>query len=347
MPSWLGFLSSETGGSIMQVARRSFLVNSAVNLTAVITGGSLVLVGKDQLKEKFDKQEPEAQKKSLVNQTTDFALGGGLGFVAKKALEKSLKLKHLNKELSSTISKLQKLENNDLPGIEKILKDLIEREGIRYESKSSDSVESISNLLNAVLIHVESQRPYLEELRILRMTFAQPFADKLEQGVNFNAATNETMIHVLRSDKLTEYLATVITNALNVSGAGERIGKNTVDSLTKEDLVSDDGVRAFKQTVTKVLGSDSSEEALKYAMSSEIVECDTAGRLMNSLLRKYKTGLQDNDPDMIALKNLFAGALKDEAVSEKLTRAVCSVVADPNLAKEFAKRLLRAFSEKA
>lgn len=314
----------------MQVTRRDFFVKGSINLAAIAAGGSLVTVAKEQIKEKFDKQAPEA---TPVNQVTDFTIGGALGLTLKKVVEKSIQLKHLNKELSSTVSKLQKLEKTDLPGVERTLKDFVEKEGIiRYES-NNNPVESILGLLNAVLIHADSQKPYLDELKKLRTVFAEPFANKLEHGGDLNTAMNEAMIHFLRSNKLTEYMVTVIINALNASGAGEKIGGNTIDSLVKENLVSRDGVAAFKETVTKALGSDSTKEALEYAISAEIIELRTAGRIMNSLLRKYKTGLKDNDPDMVALKGLFAKALTNATVPAELTRAVGNAVANPNSAK--------------
>lgn len=357
--------------------RRAFLFNGVTNFATFVAGGSLVVAGKEKVKEvvknynedlnveKLQAQESEnlaivpkehtsrvGLPNITVNHATDFTLGGVLGLAVKKVIMGSIKLKRVNKELSSTVSKLQQLEKNDLPGIEKTLQEFVRNEGIRYEaSKDSNIVESIQHLLGAILIHISSHnkavQPFLEELQKLRIAFSQPFTEQLQSGGDVSAATKGAVIEVLRSDKLTEYLVTVVVRALQNSGAGEKIGKNTVDSLAQKDLISDDGVIALKQTITSVFKSNSFLEALTYAISTEITEYDTADRLVKALLRKFKNGLQDNDPDLVALRNALATALKSEGVSEKLNAAVCNAVADPTIAKELVTALIKFLGEKS
>ncbi len=322
--------------------RRVFLFNGLVNLATFTVSGSLVMAGKEHIKEEVKPNEGPGQQESenpalipkkhsdkvrlpsnTVNHAADFALGGTLGLVVKKVIEKSTKLNRVNKELSSIISKLQKLENNDLPGIERTLKEFVEKEGIRYETRnSSNSIGSIVSLLDAILIHVNSYKkatqPYLEELQKLRIAFAGPFIEQLQNVGNVDAATREAAIQVLRSDKLIEYLATTIVNALQSTGAGNGIGINIASSLEGKDLLSNDAVIALKQVVIEVMRSNQVREALGYSIGANITEYDVAERLMETLLHRYKISLQDDDPDLIALKKAIAEALKKEDVSKKL-----------------------------
>ena len=260
-------------------------------------------------------------------------------------------MKQTNKELSTTVSKLQQLEKNDLPGIEETLKEFIRNNGIRYAAnKDSNLVESILGLVSAISIHVSSQnrsvQPFLDELQRLRTAFSQPFIERLQYGSDIDTATNQAVIQVLRSDKLVQYLETIVVNALQSSGAGEKIGKNTVDSLSQKDLLDDSGTAAFKQTLAETLKSKPVREALEYAVGNEMTEYGITTRIVKVLMHQFKTGLQDSDPELIAFKNALAEALKSEGVSKKLNDALCNALTDPNLAKEFAKVLQKPLSEK-
>ena len=306
-------------------ARRAFLFKAALNSAAIATGGSLVVAGKEQVKEKIDKQAP---KEPPIGQAIDFAFGGTLGFVTKTAIQQSIGLiglKRVNKKLASAVSELQKLEKNDLPGIERTLKDFVAKEGIIYKpNQDCNLTESITGLLNAILIHVNARskavQPFLEELQGLREAIAQPFTKQLQSGGDVDAATRDAVIQVLRSKRLTEYLITVIVNALNASGAGEKIGTNTVNSLAKEDLISDDAVVALRETVVKVLKSEQFVEALQSSTSNVVFEYDIADKLAKAIARKFKTSL--NGMVLPALKEALNKAIDNSEVAKNLAEKV-------------------------
>ena len=313
--------------------RRAFLVNGAVNLIAVAVGGTLVVTAKEQVKEKIDKQIPEVPKKPTISQATDFALGGTLGFITKKVIEKSIGLKRVNKELTSTVSKLQKLEKNDLTGIEKTLQEFVRNEGIRYEAnKDNNLIDSITGLLNAILIHVNAQKPYLEGLQKLGDAFAQPCAEVLLHDGNIDNAIQTANNEAFRGSRLAHYIEDIIIRAFERNGIGEEIGRRTVDSLAetvKECTISDDIVIAFKQTITEALQSRPFIEAVTYAMSAGMTEYDIAYKLVRHLLQKFKISLKSNDPDIIALKDTIAESIKSKVVSKQLDAAVERVVGNP------------------
>lgn len=305
--------------------RRAFLFNGLTNLAIFTASGGLVTTGKTQVEKRvkdfnerrnITNQEPEHPAGLFINHVTDFALGGVLGIAVKKAIEKSIKLNGVNKQLSLTVGKLQKLENNDLPGIERTLKEFVRSEEIRYEARTNGNlVESIQDLLNAILIHVDSQnrsvKPFLDELQKLRIAIAQPFTEQLQDPSNMDAAVKEAIVQALKGDGLIAYLETTIVNALKNSGADKVMGKNAVSSLEERDLISDDGVAALKQAMIEVFKSPSFAEALNYSLCTNVTEYDTADKLMKALLRRFKISLQDNDPDLIALKDAIGEALKN------------------------------------
>lgn len=316
--------------------RRAFL-STVADLATFAVGGSLVSIGKDQISKDnqarniankgTEKQELENTNKIkphvvTVNRATDFAIGGVLGITVKKAVEKSTRLNRVNKELSVTISKLQKLENDDLPGIEKTLKEFAQKEGIIHETASSNVAGSITSLLDAILIHIKSYKEasqrYLEELQKLRTALSGPFIEQLRNDSNADAATKEAVVKALSSDKLTDYLGTAIVNALEKTGAGNRISTKIATSLEGQDLLSTDAIVALKQVVIEVMKSTEIKEAFQYAVGTNITEYDIAERLMRILLNKYKLSLQKDDPDLIALKDAIAKALQKEDVSKKL-----------------------------
>ena len=338
--------------------RRTFLLNSLTNLATFTVGGGLIIAGKEQIKEIATKLEnpttipkEPTDKTTLptitINHTTDFALGGVLGLAVKKVAVEIIKSKQLNKELSSTVKKLQQLENTDLPGIKKALQEFVGNEDIKYEiNKDSDLVQSILGLVDAISIHVNAHnktiQPFLEELQKLRTALSQPFTEQLQRGGDVDIATKEAVIQVLRSDKFTECLETTVINALQKSGVGDDIGKHTASSLAQKDLVSDDGVIALQQTIVEVFRSRPFMEALSYAISAEITEYDIADRLMDTLLYKLKNSVQDDDADLVAFKNSLADVLRSEGVSEKLNTAVCKTLDDPNIARELIKVLQKS-----
>ncbi len=321
----------------MQI-RRVFVLNGLVNLAIFAASGGLVTAGKEQIergvknyneRRTTTKQEPKHTEVVLkepvelpinINYVTDFAIGGLLGIAVKKVIEKNIKLNVVNKRLSSTISKLQKLENDDLPGIERTLQEFVRSEGIRYEARQNGNlIESIQDLLNAILIHVDSQnrsvKPFLDELQKLRIAIAQPFTEQLQDDSNIDAAVREAIVQSLKGNDLIKYLETTIVNALRNSGADKIIGKNTVSSLEKKDLINDDGVTALKQAMLEVFKSPSFIEALNYSLCANVTEYDTADKLMRALLHRFKISLQDNDPDLIALKDAIGEALKNRKIS--------------------------------
>ena len=279
--------------------RRTFLLNGFINLATFTTGGTLLVVGKKKVGALF--KGSSTQEPGAINDAADVVIGGVLGLAVKNIIETNIKLSLINKELSTTVSKLQKLESADLPGIKKTLEEFIKKEGIRYEAnENADLSQVIAGLLNAILIYVDSQKPFFDELKKLNTAFAQPFSHRLEQSVDMDSATQEAMMQVLRNDKLIEYLVTVVINELKSSGSSDEIGRNTIESLKNKDLVSPEGVAAFKQTVAEVFGRDSFKDALEYAVNAEVVEYDVADRLIKTLFRKLKISLSDTDPDVIA-----------------------------------------------
>lgn len=309
--------------------RRVFLFDGLINLAVFATSGGLVMVGKEKVEKIIQPQKQDADTPGLpantINHATDFALGGVLGIALRKVIEKSINLNRLNKELSSVVSKLQQLENNDLVGIERTLQAFVHGKGIKYEvNKDSNIVESIQGLVGAILIHVDSHnkavQPFLEELQKLRNAVAQPFIEQLQSGGEVNTATKEAVIQVLRSKKLTEYLETIIVNALNKSGAGEEISKNTVNSIAKKDLISTDGDIALKQTITKILSSDQFREALAYTTCNAVTEYDIVDKLAEALSDEFRICLKNNDLGLTALKNALSDALSHNTVSERLVK---------------------------
>lgn len=344
--------------------RRAFLVDVATFFTC----GGLVAAGKKGVKEAAKKlEEPKSAEPenhpivqnqtslpvTIVEHAADFTLGGILGVAVKKIITQNIRLKGVNRERASILSKLQQLENTDLPGIEKILQEFVRSEGIRYEANNeSNRVQSILRLLDVILVHVSSQskatKPFLEELTRLREALAPHFVEQLKSGGDVNVATQEAVIQVLKSKELTNYLVGIVIQALESSGAGQKIGENTVKSFTKQDLVNEDGVIALRQTIVSVFQSNTFMEALAYAIGAEVTECDTGHRLVNALVRKFKDStVQDNDPDLIALRNAFAQALGSEGVSEKLNTAVCNAVGDANVARELVSVLQRSLGKKS
>lgn len=312
---------------------KALLFNGLANVAIFAASGGLTTITLNEVGDVVNKYDRKTITSSegtnisslpiSINHVTNFFLGGALGLALKILIEKSKKLKNVNNELSSTISKLQKLESNDLPVIEKILKDFTQKEGIRYEAHhNSNPAESIISLLDAILIHVnsskEATRPYLEELQKLRATFAGPFIEQLQNDDNVDIATRDAAVQVLRSDKLIEYLTTTIVNALEKTGAGNRIGINVANSLEGKDLLSNEAVIALKQAVIEVMRSNEVKEALDYSVGANITEYDVAERLMEILLDKYKASLQADDPDLVELKNAIAKALKKDEVGNKL-----------------------------
>ncbi len=311
--------------------RRTFLFDGLVGLATFTVSGGLVTAGKKQVEKRVKdfnerrnttSQEPKHPEVALkehsisINHVTDFALGGVLGIAVKKVIEKSIKLNGASKQLSLTVGKLQQLENDDLPGIERTLKEFVRNEGIRHEARNNGNlVESIQGLLNAILIHVDSQnrsvRPFLDELQKLRIAIARPFTEQLQDATKMDAAVKEAIVQALKGDGLITYLETIIVNALKNSGADKIIGKNTISSLEERDLISDDGVAALKQAVIGVFKSPSFLEALNYSLCTNVTEYDTADKLMKVLLRRFKISLQDNDPDLIVLKSAIGEALKN------------------------------------
>ncbi len=314
--------------------RRVFL-SGLINLATFATSGGLVVAGKE--KGKVVLQEPEnpaivlKEAPDTVNspvitfdRASDFTLGGVLGVAVKKVIEKSIKLKQVNKELSATVSKLQKLEKNDLPGIKKTLEEFIEKEGIRYEAnRDSNLAESILGLINAISIHVSSQnksvKPFLEELQKLREAMAVPFTKQLQSGGEVDAATKGVVIEVLRGKKLTEYLETTVVNALKDSGVGDKIGKHTVNSLARVDLISDEGEVALRQTITKILGEPRFVEALTYTACYGVTEYGIVDDLIEALTKKFRTCLQDDDVEA-ALKKTLIDAISDKGMADQLAQ---------------------------
>ncbi|MBI1858196.1 MAG: hypothetical protein HYR97_03680, partial [Candidatus Melainabacteria bacterium] len=108
--------------------RRVFLCN-VLDFATVALSGTLVTIGKDQINRAAREEESKQSENPVVvpikhtdkvglpaitvNHATDFALGGALGLMIKKVIEKSTKLSKVNRELSFVIGKLQKLENDD------------------------------------------------------------------------------------------------------------------------------------------------------------------------------------------------------------------------------------------
>ncbi len=331
-------------------SRRVFLINSAANLTAFATGGTLTMFGKKELKQAVQDEPAEVindQKQSsksenprtvFANNAADFTLGGTLGILIKKVIEKSISLKRLNRDLSSVISKLQNLEKNDLPAIENALQIFVRSEGINELPVSDDTVKSIQGLINAISIHVSSQsraiQPFLVELQKLRVAMTQPFIEQLQSGGDINTATKGAVFEALRSNKLTEYLETTIVNALHNTGAGERIGKNTVESISKKDLVDEDGYVALRQTVTGILKGEEFTKAMSYATASAVTEYGIVDKLADALSDEFKVSLKDNEAAMTALK-------------EALNKALGSNNVSATLAEEFVSNLQRALHERS
>lgn len=337
--------------------KRVFLSNVLINLAIFAAGGSLVTAGKEQVKHLEGLQEPKRDTSKValpaitINHTIDFALGGALGITILKVIAGSIKLKRIKKELSSTISKLQQLETNDLPGIKNALEEFVRSEGIRYEASENLSLtESTLHLIDTVSTHVSSHnkaiQPFLEELQKLRAAFAQPFIDQLQQGGDVDAATKDAVMQVLRSVRLTEYLETVVLNALQESGAGEKIGANTISSLIQKDLVGDGGVVVLRETIADVFKSKQIIEALAYAIGNQITEYNTADIIVRSLMRRSKDTSQNSDPDLVALRSALANAINSEGVSDKLNAAMHKVLADPSTVREFVRVLQKSLSTK-
>ncbi len=348
--------------------RRAFLFNGAVNLAAILAGGSLVLNGKEQFKKAVKNLEGQQEhvpenlqaesKKYTIDDGADFAVGGTLGFITKKNIEAKIELRQkskesdrVNEELISLASKLQKLEKTDLPGIERILKEFIRKEGITYEAdNNADSVTSIRNLFGAILIHVDAYKKavqsFLEELKMLRGAIVDPFTKQL-QNTAVDAAAQELFINVLRGDKLVECVRTFVIKALHSDATGEKIGKKTVSCLADINPISEAGVVAFKKAVTDILESSPFKEALSETMCTAIIEYNIADKLVSALISKFKISIKDNDPDLIALKNALAESIKCEKASSTLNDAVYNALSDPNIIKRFVQILQRLVAKKS
>ena len=307
--------------------RRVFLFNGLTNLATFAASGGLVAVGNEKAKEIIVVEERPAPSGSPVitfDRASNFTLGGVLGVAVKKVIEKSIKSKQLNKELSATVSKLQKLEKNDLPGIKSTLEEFVEKEGIQYHpNKDGDLVESILGLINAISIHVSSQnksvQPFLEELQKLREAMAGPFTQQLQSGDNIDAALRQARLDVLRTEKLKDYLATTIVNALESSGVGDKIGKHTVDSLAKVDLISDEGEVALRQTITEIIRSKPFIDALAYTACYGVSEYGIVDDFIEALTKKIRTCLQDEDVEA-ALKKTLTDAISDKGMADQLAQ---------------------------
>lgn len=340
--------------------RRAFLFNSLANLATFAASGSLVTVGKGRVNEvihnynqevpphptNVQKKSEEPQKQGLENPAIDFTLGGGLGVAIKKVVEKSIKLKRVNKELSSIVSRLQQLKDNDLAGMKEILQRFVNEEGIRYEAnKDNDLIGSIRGLLDAILIHVTSQKkavqPFLQELQELRKAIAPPFIKQLENG-DTNAVIQQAGIEALRSGKLTEYLGTIVINALESDGAGKRIGKNIADSLEKRNLVSDDGVVALRQILIDIFKSKPFVTALTEASSIAVGEYGVADKLVDALVERFlDIRIREDDTNLVALKDALKKALESDNVAEALAEAICNYVSESDTAKDTVKALVQ------
>lgn len=359
--------------------RRSFLYSGAVNLATFAVGGSLVVAGKEQAKQavrNYNQNKTEnlnadnsnrqnndeelavvskdaTDKVGLpvvtVNHATDFALGGLLGIGVKKVVTSSIKLKRLNKELSSTVKELQQLEDEDLPKVENTLRTFVTREGIHYDSRNDNSlVESIRGLLDAILIHINSHKKasqdFIDELQKLREVVAEPLVKQLSHAgeTSTDSAAKEALIQVLRSSKLTQYLETTVVNALeNNEDASTRIGENIVNSLAEKDLVSDEGVNAIKQTLNEALTSESVSEKLSTVVSNAISESDFAESLINAIAEKLKgLPIQDGDSALTAFKNALKNALESDDFSEALGKDMDSYFENNTIAEDLLSPLV-------
>src|SRR3989338_1813590 len=297
----------------MHITRRAFF-ERIVDLAAIAAGGSLVINGKKQLK-RLQEHIPEnpipVPEKFTIEDAVDVTLGGTLGFVTKKMIEKNINLKHTNETLSTVVSKLQKLEESDLPNIEGTLKEFIKKEDIAYTANSdSDLVISIRNLLDAILIHIDAHKkaaqPYLEELQKLRAALTQSLIEQLQH--NSGDIAKEGIIQASRTKEFTEYISTLFINALKADGIGEQIFKDIAKSIKGKDLLSAEGLAALRKSVADASGSKPVLEAATSALSSEIIEYNIIDRIVKIYLRKLKGSLQDNDPDIVAFKNLLIKA---------------------------------------
>ncbi len=345
--------------------RRAFLFNSAANVITFAASGSLVITGKEKAQEaiKNYKQERTPPEVGLpiitVNHTADFALGGVLGLAIKKIVEQkmklsqeSIKLKQLNKELSSTVSKLQKLEDDDLPSIEKILEEIVRKKIIPYEvNKNSNTTESILGLLNAIFIYTDSQekavQPFIEEVQKLREAFTQPFTKQLQSDTDIDAVIKEAKIEALRTEKLIQYISTVTIKALDRDGSGEKMGKKLADSLLKQDLVNDAVITALRQTLIDVIKSSPFITAFTEAISTAVTEYGTAYKLVDSIVEEFQDSkIPDDDPCLLALKNGLKNALESDDVSKKLCEIVSNITSESDFVELFMQNLQKTLGRK-
>lgn len=302
--------------------RRAFLSN----LLAVLAGGGLTVGGKKQLKRVVEESQgsqehhPDSSatvpKQHTIEDAADFTIGGTLGFAVKKAVDKSIDLKHTEEVLSYVTRKLQNLKELDLPCIERTLREFVRKEGIPYrevDNNPDNPTTSIKNLLDAILIYADAQKPYLDELRKLRVALTQSLLEQLQHNGDI---AKESIIQALGTKEFTEYISTLFINALKADGTGEQIFQDIVESIKGKDLLDDKGINALRQTVTDAFGSKSVLDALAYALSAVMIEYNMTDKLAKIYLRKLRGCLQDNDPDMAALKNLLVEALKSKFTPE-------------------------------
>lgn len=279
-----------------------------------------------------------------VSHAAGFTLGGGLGVAAKKIIEAKIKLKQkdkeldrVNKELLATISELQKLEKTDLPGIERILKEFIRKEGIIYEADNDVSlVTSIRGLSGAILIYVDAHKkavqPFLEEWQKLRDAIAGPFIEQLKRGVAIDAT--ETNRRVVTSDKIIAIIVDAVAVALKNDHVNAILGKNLAYSIAEQDLLSGDGIIALKESVAKILRGDPFTEALTDTACTAINEYDIVDKLANAIGNQFEVILQDNASSLVDLKDKLNLALEDSGVPKEL-------------AEKFVNRLQKALSKKS
>ncbi len=365
--------------------RRSFLYSGAINLATFAVGGSLVVAGKEQAKQAIrnynrkETEEPNAGDQArqkhdedlavvskdatdkvglpvvTVNHATDFALGGLLGIGVKKIVTSSVRLKRLNGELSSTVKELQQLEDEDLPKVEKTLRTFITREGIHYNSNNDDSlVESIRGSLDAILTHINSHKKasqgFIDELQKLREVVAEPLVKQLSHAGESSAdsAAKEALIQVLRSNKLTQYLETIVVNALeNNEDAGVKIGTNIVNSLAEKDLISDEAISAIKQTLNGALTSESVSENLGNAINEAINKSSIAEDLVSALETKLNgIAIPDGDSALTALRNALRKTLESDDFSETLGKDMDSYFENNTIAEDLLAPLLERLKDR-
>ncbi len=358
--------------------RRNFIVSGITNLTTFVMGGGLLAYGRENARHAVKNHnqgdipniDPQQEDNVIlpkeitntiglpaitIDHAIDFASGGVLGVAATKIISSSFKLQKTNRELASNIKRIQQLEKKDLPGVEKTLREFVEKEGIAYceegvrtsRNKEDDLVEDIHNLLYVTLKHIDTEKkavqPFIEELKAIRKTLAEPIVEQLTRAGSDGSIGRAAFIEVLRTNKLIEYWTSIILEALENNSTGRKIAKNTVGSLVGKDLVGEAGVSAVKQTVTNIFQGNNFSQKLDEAMSSTVGDTGFADGLLNTVGERLKNkGVKEDDPNVLALEGAVTNSLQGDSFKENLNRSIDNAISESDLPKE----LVEVYGEK-